>query len=104
MQGEALGISFPSYKVRSAKETDFDSCNELCFKIHGHARGNELLGAIKTATATVVEYEGRITGYATQIGFFGHTVAESNDDLKALIGASANFSGQDFCFLHEMRR
>ena len=96
MQGAALGISFPAYKVRPAKESDLDSCNELCFKIHGHTRANELLGAIKTATATVVEYEGKITGYATQVGFFGHAVAESNHELKALIGASANFPGPGF--------
>ncbi len=96
MQGAALGISFPDYKVRPAKENDLDSCNQLCSKIHGHTRGNELLGAIKTGTASVVEHDGRITGYATQVGFFGYAVAETNNDLKALIGASANFSGAGF--------
>ena len=41
---------------------------------------------------------GRITGYATVVGFFGHAVGESNEDLKALIGAaSANFPARDFC-------
>jgi hypothetical protein len=51
---------------------------------------------VKAGTASVVEYEGRITGYATQVGFFGHAVAESNNELKAIIGASANFSGPGF--------
>jgi predicted N-acetyltransferase YhbS len=96
MQGTALGISLADYNVRPAMDSDLDSCNQLCLKIHGHTRGNELLGAIKTGTATIVENEGRITGYATQVGFFGHTVAESNNDLKAIIGASANFSGAGF--------
>jgi predicted N-acetyltransferase YhbS len=96
MQGAALGISFPGYNVRPAKETDLDSCNQLCFKVHGHSRGHELLGAMKAGTATVVEYEGSITGYATQVGFFGHAVAASNDALKAIIGASADFSGPGF--------
>jgi hypothetical protein len=44
----------------------------------------------------VVEYAGRITGYATMIGFFGHAVAEGNDDLKALIGAAPAFPGPGF--------
>jgi predicted N-acetyltransferase YhbS len=96
MQGNALGISLADYNVRPAKESDIDSCNQLCLKVHGHTRGNELLGAVKTGTATIVENEGRITGYATQVGFFGHAVAESNNDLKAIIGASANFSGAGF--------
>jgi hypothetical protein len=41
----------------------------------------------------VVEHGGRITGYTTMIGFFGHTVGESNEDLKALIGAAPGFPG-----------
>ena len=42
------------------------------------------MDAIRLGTATVVEHVGRITGYATTIGFLGHAVAESNEDLKAL--------------------
>ena len=96
MQGASLGMNFPAYNVRPAKEVDLDSCNQLCFRIHGHTREHELRGAIKAGTASVVEHEGKITGYSTQVGFFGHTVAESNDGLKAIIGASANFSGPGF--------
>ncbi|HEX4849225.1 MAG TPA: GNAT family N-acetyltransferase [Puia sp.] len=96
MQGASMGISFPEYEVRSAKEVDLDSCNQLCFRVHGHTREHELLGAIKAGNATVVQKEGKITGYSTQVGFFGHTVAESNDGLKAMIGACASFSGPGF--------
>lgn len=96
MQGASLGISFPGYIVRPAKEVDLDACNQLCFRIHGHTREHELRGAIKAGTASVAESEGKITGYATQVGFFGHTIAESNDGLKAIIGASPGFSGPGF--------
>jgi hypothetical protein len=41
----------------------------------------------------VVERGGRITGYASQVAFFGHAVGETNDDLKALIGAAEAFAG-----------
>ena len=44
----------------------------------------------------MVEHVGRITGYATTIGFLGHAVAESNEDLKALIGAAQSFPGPGF--------
>jgi hypothetical protein len=43
-----------------------------------------------------VEYAGRITGYATVIGFFGHAVGETNKDVKALIGAAREFAGPGF--------
>ena len=39
---------------------------------------------------------GRITGYATEVGFLGHSVAESNEDLKALIGRAEAFTGPGF--------
>jgi hypothetical protein len=43
-----------------------------------------------------VERSGRITGYATDVGFFGHAVAESTADVRALIAGAADFSGPGF--------
>jgi hypothetical protein len=51
---------------------------------------------MRQETATVVEQAGRITGYSTEVGFLGYSVAESNEDLKALIGAAKSFSGPGF--------
>jgi GNAT superfamily N-acetyltransferase len=96
LQGPAIGQEVPEYDVRPATEEDLGGCNELCFKVHGHHRGPELLEAIRQGTATVVVHGGRITGYTTMIGFFGHTVAETNEDLKALIGAAPGFPGPGF--------
>ena len=96
LQGEAIEQEVPGYAVRSASEKDLGTCNKLCHKIHGHHRGPELLEAIKQGAATVVEHDGRITGYTTTVGFLGHTVAESNEDLKALIGAAPSFPGPGF--------
>src|SRR5207248_2485808 len=64
-----------------------------CRLVHGHDRSTELLDAIREGTATVVEHDGRITGYATAMAFFGHSVGETPEDLKALIGAAASFDG-----------
>jgi GNAT superfamily N-acetyltransferase len=95
-QGEGIEQEIPGYAVRSAAEEDLDACNELCLKVHGHDRGPELLEAIRQGTATVVEHGGRISGYTTMLGFFGHTVGESNEELKALIGAAESFPGPGF--------
>ena len=64
--------------------------------MHGHERGGDLREAIGHGTAAVVERAGRITGYTTQIAFFGHAVGESNDDIQALIGAAKSFAGPGF--------
>ena len=96
MQGNALGISIESHAVRPATETDLEYCNRLCRQVHGHDRGGELRDATAKGSATVVEYAGRITGYATVIGFFGHAVGETNKDVKALIGAAKEFAGPGF--------
>ena len=63
--------------------------------MHGFERGVELREAIRARTATVVEHLGRITGYATDIGF-AHAVAETNYGLKSLIGAASAFQGPGF--------
>ena len=96
IQGSPLGLTVPGHHVRAANEVDLDACNKLCLKVHGHDRGQELADAVKQGTASVVEDDGRITGYATLIGFFGHAVCESNEDLKALIGAAREFPGPGF--------
>jgi GNAT superfamily N-acetyltransferase len=96
MQGNALGSSIDGHVVRPATEADLESCNRVCRAVHGHDRNGELLDAITRGTATVVEHDRRVTGYATVIGFFGHAVGETNKDLKALIGAAREFAGPGF--------
>jgi hypothetical protein len=54
------------------------------------------LDAIGQKTASVVEHLGRITGYTTGLAFFAHSVAETNRDLMALIGAATEFGGPGF--------
>lgn len=93
MQGAPLKLQLPGYDVRPAKEADLAACNALCHRVHGFDRGTELADAIAHNRATLVEHLGRITGYATEIGFLAHAVGENNEDLKALIGAAATFTG-----------
>ena len=96
LQGPAIGERVPGYIVRPAKEEDLGACDALALRVHGHDRGSELLEAIGQGNANVVEHDGRVTGYTTGVGFFGHAVGESNEDLKALIGAAPEFPGPGF--------
>ena len=96
LQGPPLGLAIPGCEVRPAVAGDAESCNRLCREVYGHDRAGDLRDAIEQGTAVIVERAGRITGYTTQIAFFGHAVAESNDDLKALIASAPSFGGPGF--------
>lgn len=96
LQGPPLGLSIPGCTVRPAVAADVEACDRLCREVHGHARGEDLREAVREGAASVVDRHGRITGYASALAFFGHAVAETNDDLKALIGAAPIFGGPGF--------
>ena len=95
-QGPPINKTLAGHAVRAATAADVDGCDTLCRAVHGHDRRAEVLEAATHGTATVVERLGRITGYSTLVGFFGHSVAETNDDLKALIAAAPMFAGPGF--------
>ncbi len=96
LQGPALHKAIPGHSVGSASRNDLAACDRVCFRVHGHDRSGELSDAIGQGAACIVERAGRVTGYATPIAFFGHAVGETNDDLKALIGAADSFPGPGF--------
>ena len=96
MNGPPLKRNLPGYHVRAATLPDLAACNAVCFDVHGFERGGELKEAIQRDTATVVERDGQITGYATEVGFFAHSVSKSNQDLIALIAAASEFTGPGF--------
>ena len=96
IQGAPLGLKIEGYDVRQMAEADLELVDELSFRVHGHTRHHEVAAAIGQGSATVVEHGGRITGYTTGIGFFGHSVGETDRDLQALIGAAEGFPGPGF--------
>jgi predicted N-acetyltransferase YhbS len=102
LNGTALDLQVPGCSVRPARPDDVASCDTLCRRVHGHTRSGELERGVRLGTARVVERAGRITGYASVIAFNGHAVAETNDDLQALIGAADDGFG-DAGFLVPMR-
>ncbi len=75
--------------VRPVTQADLTECSALFERIYGVSRVNELAltlahGAEMGTAAYLREREGRIVGYAIP-GFFGHGVAETNDDLLTIL-------------------
>lgn len=79
--------------IRQLTAKDVENANKLCIAAHGISRKNEIAGAAESGSGIVVENNGNLSGYATLLGFFGHAVAQTNDDLKALIGSGREIAG-----------
>lgn len=96
MQGKPLNQRFAGYDVRAGTAPDADACNALCRRVHGMDRRQEVAESIAQDSLVVVEHLGEIAGYTNGVGFFTHTVADSNRSLMALIAAASSFPGPGF--------
>jgi hypothetical protein len=93
LQGSAPAVSVPGRGVRPARDGDLPAGNALCMRVHGHDRDRELRDAMRAGTARVVERPERVTGYATGFGYGWHAIAETNEDLIALLASAEAFIG-----------
>ena len=93
MQGRTVQRTVAGCTVRPAQSTDLDASKTLAIQVHGFDRGQELAEGIEHGTAVLVERGGRITGYSSLLGSFGHTIAETNLDMQALIASADSFAG-----------
>ncbi len=93
MQGKTAQRTVHGCTVRPAQLADREACAEVSLSVHGFARSTDLKQGIEQRSALVVERDGRITGYTSNLALFGHTVAETNLDLQALIASGGPFGG-----------
>ena len=93
LNGKPFTANIVDRTVRPLTNDDVENANKLCIAAHGISRKNEISGAADAGSGLVVENAGRLTGYATALGFFGHAIGQTNDDLKALIGSGREISG-----------
>ncbi|HTM16118.1 MAG TPA: GNAT family N-acetyltransferase [Terracidiphilus sp.] len=93
LQGRTRERSIPGCTVRPATSADLAACNALSHRIHGFDRASDLAFSTQQGSALIVERAGRITGYSSTLAFFGHTTAESNQDLQALLSSVDSYGG-----------
>jgi GNAT superfamily N-acetyltransferase len=79
--------------LRQATLADDSDCACLCRKVYGFARKVELNEAIRANTARVLERNDRIVGYACSVGFRGHAVASTVEDLMVLVAHAPKSPG-----------
>lgn len=96
LQGPPIGRAVPGRRTRLATPADLGDCDAVCRRVHGHDRSGEMRDAIAARSAMLAEHDGRVSGYATGFGYADHAVGDTDDDLKALLGAAEGFPGLGF--------
>jgi len=94
IEGALKGDVPPNITVRALKEEDYEGCAELCRKTHGFDRLNELKYIPPFLTSFVALRDGRVTAYASAPHFWvmNHAVAETEEDMHALLRGAGNLS------------
>jgi ribosomal protein S18 acetylase RimI-like enzyme len=98
--GQASGQTQSPGAVRRMSIGDLPACNALCQKVHGFDRGSELVSAVYLHEAFVRVRDGRIIAYVSAADSWqlNHGVAETTDDLQALIAGLSALRGDELAF------
>ena len=101
ISGAVAGELPTGVEVRPMSETDYAACDELCVKVHGFSRVEELRATAQMMPAFVITRDGKIVGYAAAPNFWqmNHAVAESNEDMQNLLVGAGNLTKQPLSFL-----
>jgi hypothetical protein len=91
------------WDVRLLETQDIAACNELCTQIHGFDRASDV---DKAREPFVVVREGRVTGYLTSATLWqtSHGVAETEQDMQALLSGSSAITGKPVALLLPTRQ
>lgn len=92
-------------EVRALTEDDLDECEALCKQVHGFERTNELRDSLQAFKPFVAVRDGRITACASSVSFWpmNHGVAESDEDMQALLLGAAAAVDEPIAFLVPLR-
>lgn len=106
IEGAMSGELANAVEVRPIGEEDYAACDELCRKIHGFSRVEELRGTAQMMPAFVAARENRVVGYAAapNVWQMNHAVAETVEDMQSLLLGAANLTGQPLSFLLPTRQ
>ena len=106
MEGN-VDVGVPAgFEVRRMKEEDLGAVNELCRRVHGFDRAGELKSLGPALSPYVAVRAGRVTAYASAPNSWplGHAVAESEDDMRALLAGASAQGGAPLSFLLPTRQ
>ncbi|MGE5660392.1 MAG: GNAT family N-acetyltransferase [Actinomycetota bacterium] len=91
-------------EVRPLVSEDIEECRVLCQQVYGCDRTRELLDALDSFSPFVACKQGRIVAYASDVSFLGYGVAQTVEDMQALLLGFAAFTMQPLSFHVAMRQ
>ena len=107
MTGEPKrGLLSGDWKTRPMTLGDLAECAGLHEAVHGYSRKNELADAINAGTAVVAIRDGRVRGYQSFPTNWpaNHGVAETDEDMEALLAGAAELVRGPLSFMLPVRR
>ena len=106
VRGNPTGEESSNLEVRPIEEKDYDESAELCRKVHGFDRKNELKQIAQMFPAFVAERDNRIVAYASApiMWQLNHAVAATTEDMQAVLAGAAKRLGQPLSFLLPTRQ
>ena len=105
MTGKPKGDMPLGIEVRPLRGEDLGDCARLCERVCGFARPQALREAMRYSPFVALR-EGRLVAYATAIGIYqlNHGVAETEEDMRALLLGAGTASGLPLSLLVPVRR
>jgi GNAT superfamily N-acetyltransferase len=101
MTGEPRTEAASGMDVRPLSEDDLEECGRLCERVHGFVRTGALTDAMRGMNPHVGLRDGRIVAYASALSFWpmAHGVAETDEDMQALLAGGAAATGEPIALL-----
>ena len=106
IEGRPTAGTPDAYEVRPLRDEDLGACEELCKRVHGFERTNELKATPPMLTPVVALRGGRVAAYASGPTFWAmnHAVAETEEDMQALLAGAAGSSEAPLSFILPTRQ
>jgi hypothetical protein len=96
----------PGWEIRALAHADIPACEALHLRVNGYTRTNELREVLATGAPIAAFRDGRVRAYMTMPTSWqaNHGVAETDDDLRALLVGAAHARSEPLALLLPVRR
>ncbi len=100
MEGKFRSQPQHGFEVRPMTSEDVAECAALCEKLCGCDRTSEIEYALNDFSPFVACKQGRIVAYTCAVSALGHSVAETEADMQALLLGAAAYSSDRLLAFH----
>jgi len=106
MRGKPKSKPTRRVEVRPIKSEDVGECAALCRKVHGFERLNELRDALEASSPLIALRDRHVTAYGLALTMWSrsHAVAETEEDMEALLLGAAAMNSEPLSFLLPVRQ